>query len=331
MDIAQQANVSVATVSRVLHDSNRVSVEKRQRILEIIKDLRYEYTPKSVKSLKKNVILVLCGNIIEELLDGIEDAAIEFGYEFLIVYTMGQKYNNSKFIKKLIKDKVIGGMITIAISADSSEELQKVSGQIPIVQCCDDIDLPHSCIVSSDDVSAAYEAVNHLISIGRTRIGFLGLDRMLHPFKYSYFRECGYRNALRDANIPIDEDLIKHGDYTTESITESARDFLALDQKPDALFCARDLLANIFINTLHQAGLRVPEDIAVVGFGGIESSEMCWPSLTTVAQSYYEIGTEAVNLLHELSNGKIMTGRKTFVPHKLEIRDSTVKIGQSGN
>lgn len=325
IDIAQKADVSVATVSRVLHDSNRVSEEKRQRVLEAINELKYEINPKTSKNLKKKAILVLCGNVIDELLDGVKEAANELGYEVFIGYTMGQKVIFSKFIKGLIKNRLIDGIITIGISDDSNEDLVKIDQQLPIVQCCDEIDLPSACVVSTDDVTASYEAVNHLIKLGKKRIGFFGLDRMQHPFKYSHNREIGYRKALEEADIPIDNELIIHGDYTPESNIKVSREFLKLEKWPDAVFCVRDTLANFLMNTLHQAGVRVPEDIAVVGFGGIESSTICWPSLTTVVQSYYEIGTEAISLLNARINGKVKMGRKTFVHHKLIVRGSTVK------
>ncbi len=325
VDVAKNADVSVATVSRVLHNSNRVSEEKRQRVLNAIKELNYEAPPKTSRKKGKKVILVLCGNIIDELLDGIEYEANELGYEVFFGYTMGQEIVYSSFLRKLVNEKNISGLITIAISSNSTEELIKINKQIPMVQCCDEINLSNACVVSSDDTAAAYDAVTHLINLGKKRIGFFGLDRMQHPFKYSRDRENGYRQALKDAGLPIDESLIKHGDYTTESIEEVSQQFIDMEDRPDALFCVRDVLANIFLNSLHQSEIRVPEDIALVGFGGFESSERCWPSLTTIVQSYYEIGTEAMNLLHARIAGKVTVGRKTFVEHKLAVRDSTVK------
>ncbi len=324
-EVAQKANVSVATVSRVLHNSNRVSAGMRERVLDAIQELGYEMTTRTVRSQLTKVILVLCGTIIDGLLSGIEDSASELGYDVFWGYAMGQKIDYTNFLKRLISEKDVCGLITLGISSDSKDELIKINKQIPIVQCCDEIDLPDACVVSTDDVSAAQQAVGHLVRLGRKRIGFLGLERMLHPFKYSGRREIGYRRALEKAGLPLDPSLIKHSDFTIESSTEVANEFLAMENRPDAIFCVRDILANVVMKTLHEAGVRIPEDIAVVGFGGKESSESSWPSLTTVEQSYYEIGLEAVTLLHARMMGKSTIGRKLFMQHKILVRESTVK------
>ncbi len=324
LDVAQRANVSVATVSRVLHESNRVSEEMRTKVLDAIQELGYEITTRTVNIKQNKAILVLCGNIIDDLLGGIEDSAGELGYDVFFGYTMGQRISYTKFMKRLVGEKTICGLITLGICSDSIHDLMKINKQIPIVQCCDEIDLIDPCIVSSDDVLAAQEAVAHLINIGRKRIGFFGLERMLHPFKYSNRREIGYRRAHEKANIPIDNSLIKNGDFTIESSTEVAKEFLSMENRPDAIFCVRDMLANVLIKTLHKANIRIPEDIAVAGFGGKDSSKISWPPLTTIEQSYYEIGEEAANLLHARISGKVTNGRRLFIPHKLVVRNSTV-------
>lgn len=323
-EVAQLAGVSAATVSRVMHDSIHVSEEKRNRVLSAAQALGYEApTEELEKNASNKTIVVLCGVIIDDLFSGIKDAADALGYNVFFEYTMGQKLSCSLFLQTCMENKTIGGIITVGIGLNAASDLVQINQSLPIVQCCDELDLDNTFLVSTDDMFAAQEAVEHLIQSGRKKIGFFGLERMMHPFKYSARRERGYLRALEKAGMEVNPEWIKHSDFTTEDATVVSKEFLASENRPDAIFCSRDRLALVLINTLLQANLRVPEDIAVVGFGGNESAETSCPPLTTIQQSYYEIGAEAANMLHDRITGRISTPRRLFIQHKLLLRKSS--------
>jgi LacI family transcriptional regulator len=163
-----------------------------------------------------------------------------------------------------------------------------------------------------------------LIKQGFKRPAFL-VNKALrgHPNLYYEKRESGYREALLKNNIPIDESIIIPVDYSAEGGIQGVRRLLELKDRPDAIVCGNDMIAMGALQELNRRGIRIPDEIAVCGFGDLDLAEFFVPSLTSVHFSYWEIGAEAMKLLDGISNNSVQSGRITYFRHTIIERDST--------
>ena len=324
LDVANLAEVSVATVSRVLQNSNRVSDEKRERVQKAIDQLGYKpHVNMESGIMRRKTILVICGNCQDEFIDNINEAASEYDYDTAIYYMGGHSVRLNAFINKLIKGKVIVGVITFGLTLGSSNAMAKIAQQIPVVQCCDDLQLENAFIVSSDDRAMARDAVSFLLKKGYRRIGFLGLGNLKSRFVYSDERYEGYCSELLANQITLDENLVAQCDFSNESVEHAMDRLLALPQRPDAIFCVRDQTAKQVVHYLTRNGINIPNEVAVMGCGGDESAEQCWLPLTNVMYSYYDISMEAMDLLQKRITGKLTCGRRINIQHEVRQRQTT--------
>ncbi len=317
-DVAKLAGVSVSTVSRVLNNNYMVSEKKKTKILEAIKELNYEPNTysKHAKEERNNIILVVCTNILETALDGIKDAAENFGYDIMVDY-IGFKTPKSNALKYL-QNGFISGVIFLSVF-DYSEDLLKVMNEYPNVQCGEYIKNKFSSSVSIDDENAAYEMTDLIIKSGRKNIAYINFNR---EFKFSIERELGVKRAIYDNNELIDNFFIKKVDYSFEAGVEVAKELLDMKNKPDAIFCAQDLIAAGVVEHLKEKNIKIPDEIMIVGFDNHEISEMTKPRLTTVAQPFYEMGRESVRALVSIIEYKANTGKKIYLNHEIYIRES---------
>ncbi len=325
-DVAVKAGVSVATVSRVLNDSNKVSRDKKDKVMKAVKDLNYQPNAlgRNLRRSETRMVLVVCTFVINEVLAGIQDTADDLGYDVILVST-GMKKRGLDAVK-FIKNGMVDGVIFLNMIYEHKELIDLIS-QYPIVQSCEYLNIPNSYLVSVNDEKAAYEMTCHLIAQGRKRIAFLGYSTSKYSPNFVFDREKGYKRALAehgliyDSNLHLEGDLAFHGGH---SGVEAAKKILAMENRPDAIFCIQDNMAIGCINTLVKAGVSVPGEIAVAGFDDIEMAQICDPQLTTVSQPLYDIGTETMKMLIAQIRGEIKTPRHIFLEHKLVIRGSTV-------
>ena len=178
-------------------------------------------------------------------------------------------------------------------------------------------DLP---TIDSDNLNGARLATQHLIDLGHRRIALLAGRADLQS---AQLREQGYRQALANAGIDIDPDLIRSGDYDPDVSADAARWLLAKDDPPTAIFAANDVTAIASIRVAEELGLRVPQDLSVVGFDNIPDSALCEPPLTTVEQPIHEMGRIATEALIKLINGEVLDASHVTLPTKLVLRRST--------
>lgn len=323
VDVAELAGVSVATVSRVIRDSNKVSDDKREKVMNAIEELGYKMDPNSTGRLRKKILYVICGGSQDEFVDNILEIANESGYEIAVEYTAGLALEMNTFMKKLLKNKIISGVLTCGLPPESEKALKEIDQIVPVVQCCDEIMTENSFVVSSDDIMMGHDAVLHLAKKGCRRIAFIGLGKMKTPFKYSHAREMGYRVAHAELGNLVDESLVKQCDLTADSVYQALDELLKLPDRPDAIFCARDSTAVFAVNKLTRDGVRIPGDISIMGCGSAESAERSWLPLSNVTQSYYEIGLEAINLMNARIMGKTVLGRRLNIKHTIVDRETT--------
>ncbi|MFV9568200.1 LacI family DNA-binding transcriptional regulator [Thermoanaerobacter mathranii] len=325
-EVAKRAGVSVATVSRVLNGSDSVSEETKERVLKAIKELNYHpnLLGRNLRRAETRMILALMPNVSNpfyaRVVKGIEDVAHKNGYNVMLCNT-DSDINREKAYLELLKNRLADGVIFMA-PVMSKEELTLIGQNYPVIQCCEYIEGAGVSYVSIDNFSAAYKAVRHLIGLGHKRIGMISCENELVSTKQ---REAGYRKALEDSGLEFDEKLMKYGDYSFKSGVRAAKQLLAMEERPTAIFAISDIMAIGAIRAIKEEGLKVPEDIAVVGFDDISFASMYDPMLTTISQPKYDLGCVAMELLIKHISGKLEEPQRIFLEHELIIRESTVK------
>nr|WP_287855229.1 LacI family DNA-binding transcriptional regulator [Klebsiella sp.] len=295
--IARLAGVSVATVSRVLNNSDTVKEKNRERVLQAIKESNYQpnLLARQLRTARSYMILVMVSNIANpfcaEVVKGIEEEAEKHGYRILLCNS-GSDLARSTSGLQLLSGKMVDGIITMN-ALSSLPELTTMIGDAPWVQCAEYADNGSISCVGINDVDAAQGAVSRLVDSGRKRIALINHDL---SYRYSRLRERGYKSVLHVRELNYQQ-VTYASDLSAAAGKKAMEQLLALDEKPDAVFAVSDSLAAGALRAITQAGLRVPEDIAVIGFDGTELAEVVSPQLTTVEQPSRAIGRTAVTLL----------------------------------
>jgi len=305
-DVARQAGVSVVTVSRVVNNSANVNELTRTRVLKAIKDLKYK--PNRVakrlrsKSLSGNLLGVMIPDIRNpfyvDVLRGIEDVAYHNNYA-IIVCNFGQDETKEKMYLDILQSESIDGLIVAPVREDDAKVISLVKSGLPLV-CVDrglvsvDVD-----VVLVDNVKGAFLAVDHLAKKGFKRIAYIAGKPEIPSSRY---RGEGYRKALESNGLMYDEGLVKYGDSSHESGVRLCAELLEMDPRPDALFTGNNLITLGALETIHNLGLSIPQEVGIVGFDDMPWSSSLNPSLTAVRQPAYEIGKRAAELLiHRIS------------------------------
>lgn len=325
-DVAKEAEVSVATVSRVLNNSPSVNPETRERVQQIIERLNYRpnLLGRNLRRSETKMILVLLPSIsnpfYSKIVRGIEDIAHLNGYNILLCNTNGDSQRERVYID-LLRNRLADGIIVMASDLDK-DELSDIGKQFPVVQCCEYKEGARVSHISIDNVNAAYNMMQHLISLGHRRIGMVGCN---NKNVSSIQREEGYKKALQDYNIEYDSNLIKYGDYSFKSGQVAAKAFLNMKDRPTAVFAISDMMAIGVLKELKNNGIKVPDDIAVAGFDNINIASMYDPALTTISQHQYDLGCTSMELLLKQVRGEQEEPQDLFLDYELIIRESTFK------
>ncbi len=304
LDVALKANVSIATVSRVVNNSShKVNPKTRRKVLEAIREL--DYRPNALatglhtkKTMTIGIIIPDISNpYYAEIVRGIQDMADQHGYAMLLLNTDRNQeriVKHIRFLREKSADGIIfsGGVIDGERVLSSLKELRErvvVIGRHPV-------DFPAVLI---DNVGGGMKATRHLIELNHRRIGFIGgPDQSISARD----RFSGYRNAMTQSRYPIEKNLIRKGDFTPRSGYLSAKD-LFLKERLTAIFAANDQMAFGAIRAAREMGINVPGGMAVVGFDNISFSSYFDPPLTTVEIPKYSIGAAAMEMLiHRISN-----------------------------
>lgn len=321
--VAKQAGVSVATVSRVLNGQNTVSSKTRIKVEETIKELNYEPSMlgRNLRNSESRIVLILIPSISNpfylEIIKGIEHIAHSQNYNILLCETDSNPEKENIYFD-LVRKKMADGIISMD-PAVNIETLKELAEKYSIIQCSEysaDSGIPY---VTIDNEEASYRAVKHLIQIGHKKIALMNSDE---KFLYSRQREKGYQRALEEHALSLNNDYIfytKHLGF--EHGQQAMKKILALQDRPTAVFAVSDLLAIGALKEVNASGLHVPNDIAVVGFDKIDFSSMTNPTLTTIAQPMYKMGTVAAEMLLDKIRGNEVDS--VILDHELVIREST--------
>ncbi|MBQ0897779.1 LacI family DNA-binding transcriptional regulator [Micromonospora sp. U56] len=326
-DVAERAGVSVKTVSNVVNGYLHVRPDTRARVEEAIAELNYRPNL-SARNLRKGRTGVIALAVPEldipyfaELARHVVTAAAERGWTVLIDQTGGGA-ERERVAAAGIGDHMIDGLILSPLAL-TAEDLAGLDGT-PMVLLGERVDHGPADHVGIDNVAAAREITAHLVGLGRRRIAAVGSQRTPEGAS-ARLRLAGYAAALADAGIAYDEALVAPAPAWHRADGAAAvRHLLATGVRPDAVFCFNDTLALGALRALHEAGLRVPADVAVAGFDDIEDGRFSVPTLTTIAPDKERIGRLAVEMLAARVDGDRETPpRDLTAPYRLTPREST--------
>jgi LacI family transcriptional regulator len=330
LQIAKEVGVSRTTVSLVLNNvpGVRINPETRQRILEVASRLNYypnAAARKLVSGRTQTIGFVLCQSFncifadafLPEVLRGVGKAVQENDYRVLI-HSVSDVALPDAYIG-LVREKHIDGIILSGPRSDDQQLLRLRKENFPIVLLGQ---LPGSNIpfVDVDNVGAAKQAVEHLIGLGYRRIGIITNASL--EYTAAFDRLTGYRQMLKEANILLDEQLVRYGNFSEESGRLAMTQLLNLPKPPNAIFVASDLVAFGALQVIKERGLRVPDDIALVGFDDVPLARYVDPPLTTMQLPAYQLGYQAATLLIQLTGGDTVDDQRILLQTQLVVRQS---------
>ena len=322
-DVAERAGVSVATVSRALSHPEKVKPETRRRVLEVIEAMEYRpnLLARHLRTQSTKTVIAIAPGLdnaaFREVILGVEEVADDCGYQVLIADVHGKDSIEAYYLNA-IRQRQIDGIISM--SARMAQRLiRKVADEYPLVmalQSFEDGDIP---TVSIDNRAAARAATVHLLHMGHKRVAHITSAQALSVYRE---REDGYRQALGEAGIAVDEGLIRSTEPTIQGGYAQAQAMLAEGRRFTAVFAAGDMMAIGAIKALRQAGLRVPGDCSVVGFDDIGLATDWEPALTTIRQPLKAIGRSAFEMLLALIEGREPARKREILPYELVVRES---------
>jgi len=324
-DVAREAGVSMATVSRVVNNNPNVKPATRKKVFEAIE--RLGYRPNAVarglaskKTTTVGVVIPDISNaIFAEVARGIEDIANMYHYNIILCNADKKKEKEIRVINTLL-EKQVDGLLFMGGAVTEEHQQAFRTANVPIVLCATSEESGNLASVDIDHEAAAYDAVQALIKQGHTSIAMI--SGTLEDPSNGYARFSGYKKALAEAGITYDESLVRIGNYRYESGADAMRYFLDLEQRPTAVFSATDEMAIGAIHSIQDRGLQVPGDISVISVDNSRMASMVRPQLTTVAQPMYDIGAVSMRLLTKLMKKENVDQAQVVLPHELVVRQS---------
>lgn len=324
-EVAREAGVSTATVSRVINDRRHVREATRQRVEEAMTTLGYvaNRQARGLAGGRSRVIGLLVYELgtsyFNQLIRGIDAAVTSIGYDLMLVTTHARREREAQHAAELAGGPVDGLIIVLAVDIKSYVDRLHRQG-VPFVLLDYDSNVPGTTFITAANRQGTRDAVEHLIGLGHRRIGLITGTPGTSSARE---RLAGYRDALRDAGIEHDTRLVEKGDFLAERGYDAMRQLLALDDPPTAVFTSADTAAVGALRAIREAGLRVPNDISIVGFDDIPEASLVTPSLTTVRQPLQEMGATAVRLLQRLVDEPGATPRRIELATELIVRESS--------
>ena len=325
-DVAREANVSMATVSRVVNGNPNVKPTTRKKVLEVIERLGYRpnAVARGLASKRTTTVGVIIPDIsstfFAELARGIEDIATMYNYN-IILSNSDQNKDKEFHLLNTMLGKQVDGMIFMSgnVTKEHVEEFRKSS--VPIVLAGSIEEAGEIPSVNIDYEQAAYDATTYFIKNGHTKIGYV--FGPLHEPINGVKKMNGYKRALEEAGISFNEDYVFEGDYTYESGIEAAEKLLELEDKPTAICVGTDEMAVGVVHGLQDHGYKIPDDFEIIAANNTRLSSMVRPQLTSIIQPLYDIGAVAMRLLTKYMNKEDVDDHVVVLPHRVEFRNST--------
>lgn len=322
-EVAERAGVSPTTVSHVLSGNRPVASETQIRVQLAIDELGFRPSglARSLRLQRSDTIALIVPDIANPFYPAFArgiDAALDGRYLTFVCSTDARRDTELRFIDDL-RDRQVDGMVIASFALVAADLAPLLEAGVPLVALGSRLEDPRLDVVTTDDEHGAYLATEHLIARGHRRIGLIS-----GPEGGGDLRHAGYRRALEAAGRPHRPELVVSGRWVRAGGAEAMRRLLDLGEPPTAVFAANDLMAIGAMDTIHERGARVPDDVALVGYDDIEAAALVSPALTTVVNPADEAGQEAGRLLLDRMTGRHEAeGRVVRLRSRLVVRDSS--------
>ena len=324
-DVAREAGVSIATVSRVLNDIDVVNEDTKKKVKDAIKKLSYRpnIVARSLKTQKSSTIGIIIPDISNqfypEIVRGCEDVANIYNYNIMLCNADLDVEKEMEALR-ILKEKMIDGVIYMSNSIEQNiiSLIKELEMPTVLVETTDADGIFPS--VSIDNVMAAADAVKYLINKGNKKIAYVGTTT--EKVNASSRRYTGYKKGLEEMKISLDKDLVYFGGVKARDGYAGINAILDKRTNFDAVFCASDEIAMGVINALRDRHIKVPEDIDVMGFNDIYSASVFYPKLTTVSQPMYDMGSVSMRMLIKSINNLEVDEKHFVLPYRIVERDS---------
>lgn len=325
-DVAEYAKVSLSTVSRVLNNHASVDDELRERVMRAVRALGYQpnLAARRLRSNTSHVIGLIISDIenpfFTSVVRGVEDMAYADQRNVILCNTDEDPAKEQIYLEVMQAERVAGLIITPTHGDRKREPYVKLQEMgIPVVLLDRNLGLSAFDNVTVDNLNGAYQAVQHLIGLGKKRIALVTADTRLTTFQQRYE---GYLKALNEAGLKPQKELIKVANPKAAGAYQSTLQLLQITQPPDAIFAGNNLMTLGVLSALRDQHFRVPEDIALVGFDDMPWSSQLSPPVTSVSQPTYELGQEATRLLLRRINNPDVHPQSVVLQTRLVVRES---------
>lgn len=329
-DIAKHLDVSISTVSRALRGMPEISEETRERIMNYAAQIDYQPNMVATSLVNRNshLIGVLVPNMdyfFASTVRGIDEAAMEAGYTVVISQSNESYGREVANIQRLMNSQVEGLIISLSSETQQIDHLLRLQQkEVPLVFFDRDFEGIVGNKVLLDNELGAKLAVNHLIDQGCRKIAYLGGQKNL---TISNSREAGFRTAHIENNLLINESLVIHGDFDQSSAYEKTMELINSSNRPDGIFAMSDRMALGAYEAIKDSGLKMPDDIALVGFNDEPIMNMLTPAISSVAQPAFEMGKMAARIfIEQLTSERSYQKRTEIFTPSLKIRASSMKL-----
>ncbi|MBC8181613.1 LacI family DNA-binding transcriptional regulator [candidate division KSB1 bacterium] len=341
-DVAKKAGVGIGTVSRVINNSPQISPKTRDKVRKVIKELKYQPSIMARGLARKSTNTIACivpsftGYFYFELLNGVQKVISKKGYD-LILYSVDLFDKKEEIFKRTIRERRVDGVLIISMTVSDTSAEKFIQSKLPLTL----IDSFHKNLdsITIENREGALIATRHLIKLGHKKLGMINGSLSSVPAR---IRLDGFKEALAESDITADErfivntDISNNSEFLNNDGFNKAAGYRAMqtilnenNNRPTAVFIASDIQAVGAIRAIREKGLRIPDDIAIVGFDDIELSE--YLGLTTIHQPMFEMGTLAANRLTSKIAGTNSKDLKKVFSTKLVIRETCGALNNNGN
>jgi DNA-binding LacI/PurR family transcriptional regulator len=324
-DIAQQLGISISTVSRALRGMPEVNNETREAVIKLSQEVDYEPNMLATSLLRRqsNLIGVVVPNMdyfIATAVKGMDEAALEAGYTVVVCQSNESYGREVTNVQRLLQSHVDGFIVSLSSETQNTDHFKRIiKKNLPLIffdRDCSDIEAPKILL---DNYDGAFQAVKHLLEKGFKRIAYLGAKKNL---SISNIREQGYRDAIVEFGIEIDESLIIHGDFDQNYAYQTAMELLKnSENRPDAFFTISDKLAVGAFIAIRELGLSIPQDVGLMGFNDEPIMSLLSPPISSVFQPAFDMGKLAVKLfIEQVHSEELVIPSPILLKPKLMVR-----------
>jgi DNA-binding LacI/PurR family transcriptional regulator len=324
-DVAAKAGVSIATVSKVINNTGRIGDKTKKNVLKVMEEIKYQpsVVASALTGKHTNTIGLLIPDIANsffaEMARSIEDRGHELGFSVVMCNTDNEPEKEAQYLKWLQRKSVDGIILGTGIQNDVTLN-ELIEQKIPTALIARDMPSLSVDTVLVDDFVGGYKATSHLISLGHQDIAFI-VGNLNNLSEKERLR--GYKQALQEAEVKVDEKNIVSGNLSIEDAKGTMKDLLKSAKRPTAVFALNDLLAIGAIQGAKECGLSIPDDLSVVGFDNTILATINDPPLTTIAQPIQDMGRQVIDLLIQEIEGKKAAKRRVVLLPELVVRKTT--------